>query len=158
MAGGLTPTSCSVARLQPKLALAYPVAGLLKIPADGADPELTAGGARRSGRARRRASQANSAQQLHRLETLLIDSCPLRIFGGAAAVAAMTKFISVHVGSAAEADCSCSYSWDSNQGWRRCREVPLRVVTVARQTVTVFGANAIAVDCPGLATTTPCAN
>ena len=153
----MAPTSCSIARLQPKLALACPVAGLWRIPADGSDPELTAGGAGRSGMARRRAGQTNSAQRLRRLETLQIGRCPWRIFDDATAVAAMTKAGAVHVGSAAEADCSCSYSGDSNQSWRRCRGVPLRVVTEAGRTVTVIEASALAVGYLAPATT-PCAN
>ena len=134
------------------------MAGPWRIPADGSDPELTAAGARRLGRARRRANQTNSAQQLHRLETLPIGSCPWRIFGDAPAFAAMTKAVAVHVDSAAGTDCSCSYSRDSNQGWRRYRKVPLRVVTVAGRTTIRANASAISVSRPAPSTLTPCAN
>ena len=134
------------------------MAGLWRIPADGSDPELTAGGAGRLGRARRRANQTNSALQLHRLETLPIGSCPWRIFDDAPAFAAMTKAVAVHVDSAAETDCSCSYSRDSNQGWRRYRKVPLRVVTVTGRTTTSANASAISVSRTAPSTLTPCAN
>ena len=129
----------------------------MRIPTDGAGPAPTAGAAGRLGRARRRAGQTNSALQPRRLETQRTGRCPWRIFDDASAVAAMTKAMAVHVGSAAETDCSyCSYSRDSNQSWRRCRQVPLRVVTVAGRT----SVEAIVrpEDCPALATMTPCAN
>lgn len=134
------------------------MAGPWRIPADGSDPELTAGGAMRLGRARRRANQTNSAQQLHRLETLQIGSCPWRIFGGAPAFAAMTKAVAVHVDSAAGTDCSCLYVRDSNQGWRRYRKVPLRVVTVAGRTATSANASAISASRTAPSTLTPYAN
>ena len=134
------------------------MAGLLKIPEDGSDLELTAGGARQLERARRRAGPTNSTQQLHFLETLPIGSCPWRIFGDAPAFAAMTKAVAVHVDSAAETDCSCSYSRDSNQGWRRFREVPLCVVTVAGRTVIAASASVISASRPSPLTLTPCAN
>lgn len=134
------------------------MAGLWTIPADGSDLALTAGGARRLGRARRRANQTNSAQQLHRLETLPIGRCPWRIFDDAPAVAVRTEAVAVHAGSAAETDCSCLYLWDSNQGWRRFLKVPLRVVTVAGRTATTANASAISASRPALSMLTPCAN
>ena len=134
------------------------MAGLWTIPADGSDLALTAGGARRLGRARRRADQTNSAQQLHRLETLPIVRCPWRIFDDAPAVAVRTEAVAVHAGSAAETDCSCLYSRDSNQGWRRFRKVTLRVVTVAGRTATTANASAISASRPALSMLTPCAN
>ena len=134
------------------------MAGHWRILADGSGLELTAGGARRLGRARRRANQTNSAQQLHRLETLPIGRCPWRIFDDAPAVAVRTEAVAVHAGSAAETDCSCLYLWDSNQGWRRFRKVPLRVVTVAGRTATTANANAISASRLALSMQTPCAN
>ena len=134
------------------------MAGLLRIPADGSEPELTAVGARRSERARRRANRTNSAPQLLRLETLPIGRCPWRIFDDAPTVAAMTKAMAVHAGSAAETDCSCSYSRDSNQGWRRYQKVTLRVVTVARRMVIATIASAIYVSRLAPSTLTPYAN